>query len=310
MKTAHDGILLTDKCENETSNDVIRKIKQAFGEGKSLKIGHAGTLDPFATGLLIILLGQGTKLSRYVMAGRKRYRATLELGVETNTLDPTGSIVRKSVVPLLSDETIRQKASLFEGEIRQTPPAFSAVKYKGTRSYRLARKGREFVLDERVVTVHSLEIASVDLPLITLQITCSSGTYIRSIAADLGRELGPGAHLKTLRRLGIGSFSVEDAFPSSNLSGKEIKPLLTARRLSLREAIPEMQETEIPSWLTEKVRNGYCPKRDELNLSSIDGDCHAGLLKLVSHGNLVAVLRIHERGGKKNGDIGIERVFS
>ena len=310
MKTVHDGIILTDKCENESSSDVIRKIKYAFGEGKSLKIGHAGTLDPFATGLLIILLGQGTKLSRYVMAGQKSYIATLELGIETDTLDPTGNIVRKSTVSHLSDQTIREKASRFEGDIWQTQPAFSAVKHKGIRSYKLARKGQEMVLKERPVTVHSLEIVSVDLPLITLQIKCSSGTYIRSIAADLGRELGPGAHLKILRRIGIGSFLVQNAFPSCEITGKEIRPLLTAHTISLREAIPEIQETEIPGFLEEKVRNGYCPKWDELDLSSTDGDCHNGLLKLVSDGNLVAVLRIHQRGGNKNGDIGIERVFS
>ncbi len=310
MKTVHDGIILTDKCEKETSNTVIRKIKQAFGEGKSLKIGHAGTLDPFATGLLIILLGQGTKLSRYVMGGQKAYTATLELGIETDTLDPTGNIVRKSIVPYLNDRTIREKASRFEGEIRQTPPAYSAIKYKGIRSYKLARDGRKVDLKERPVTVHSLQVVSVDLPLITLRIRCSSGTYIRSIAADLGRELGPGAHLKALRRTGSGSFSVEKAFPSGEITGKEVRPLLTARTISLREAIPDIQEAEIPGYLAGKVRNGYCPKWDELDLSSADGDCHNGLLKLVSDGNLVAVLRIHQRGGNKNGDIGIERVFS
>ena len=310
MKTVHDGIILTDKCENETSNDVIRRIKHAFGEGKSLKIGHAGTLDPFATGLLIILLGQGTKLSRYVMAGQKTYMATLELGTETDTLDPTGNIVRKSTVPHLSHQVIREKASRFEGEIRQTPPAYSAVKHEGIRAYKLARKGREMVLKERSVTVHSLKIVSVDLPLITLRIRCSSGTYIRSIAADLGRELGPGAHLKTLRRIGIGSFSVESAFPSVEITGKELRPVLMARTVSLREAIPDIRETEIPGPLAGKVRNGYCPKWDELDLASTNEECHDGLLKLVSDGNLVAVLRIHQRGGNKNGDIGIERVFS
>jgi len=310
MTTVHDGIILTDKCENETSNDVVRKIKHAFGVGKSLKTGHAGTLDPFATGLLIILLGQGTKLSRYVMAGQKTYMATMELGVETDTLDPTGAIVRKSAVFPMSDQTIREKASRFQGEIRQTPPSFSAIKHKGIRSYKLAREGQKFELKERLVTIHSLEIVSVELPLITFRITCSSGTYIRSIAADLGRELGPGAHLKILRRTGIGSFSVKEALSSSEITGKETRTLLMARTIPLREAIPDIHETEISGFLAGKVRNGYCPKWDEMDLSSTDGDCHNGLLKLVNDGNLVAVLRIHQGGGNKNGDIGIERVFS
>lgn len=310
MKTVHDGIILTDKCEGESSSDVIRKIKRAFGQGKSLKIGHAGTLDPFATGLLIILLGQGTKLSRYVMAGKKAYDATLELGIETDTLDPTGKIVQKSVVSHLSDQTILKKASRFVGNIRQTPPAYSAVKHNGIRSYKLARKGHKVELKERPVTVHSLDIVSVDLPLITLHIECSSGTYIRSIAADLGKELGPGAHLKSLRRTGVGTFLVDNAFPSREISGKEIGSLLTAGTIALSEAIPDMQKADIPASLAEKVRNGYCPKWDELGISSVDGDCHNEWLKLVNDGNLVAVLRIHQRGGNKNGDIGIERVFS
>ena len=309
MKAAYDGIILTDKCENESSGDVIKKIKRVYGGGKSLKIGHAGTLDPFATGLLIILVGQGTKLSRYVMAGHKAYIATLELGIETDTLDPTGKVVRKSPVPHLSDQTIREKASRFEGDILQTPPAYSAIKQKGVRSYKLARKGIKVELKERPVTVYSLEIASVDLPLITLCVRCSSGTYIRSIASDLGRELGPGAHLKNLRRVGIGSFSVEKAFPSREITGKEIRPLLAADTISLRDAIPEIQEVSISTFLAGKVRNGYCPKWNEMNISPIDGGCHNGWLKLVSDGSLVAVLRIHQRGGNKNGGIGIDRVF-
>ena len=178
-----DGILLVNKIKGETSHDVVKKVKAAFGL-KNCKVGHAGTLDPFATGLLIILLGQGTKLSRFIMSEDKVYRGTMRLGVETDTLDCTGSVVHKVTVSELGIEQIREKARQFVGEIEQLPPVYSAVKYKGTRAYKLARRGEEMSLKKRNVTVYSLRILSVDLPDVTMEVRCSSGTYIRSLAAD------------------------------------------------------------------------------------------------------------------------------
>ena len=197
MGNPREGIILVDKGEGETSFDVVKKIKKALG---IKKVGHAGTLDPFATGLLIVLVGQGTKLAPYLMSGKKTYRGTLRLGVETDTQDPTGHTVSTRPVPEISLEEIRRHALGFTGEIEQVPPAFSAVRHQGKRAYEFARKGIAIDLKKRRVRIHSLEVLGVALPEITFQVVCSGGTYVRTLAADLGKQMGPGAHLRELRR--------------------------------------------------------------------------------------------------------------
>ena len=210
----YDGIILIDKNEGESSFDVVRRLRAKV---KVKKVGHAGTLDPFATGLLIILLGQGTKLSPFLMSGQKRYRATMRLGVETDTLDPTGRVIRTTHVPAFEPEQIKTNALKFVGEIEQVPPIFSAVSYKGNRAYKLARKGIKVELEKRRVRIHSVEIISIDLPEITMEISCSGGTYIRSLASDIGNKLGTGAHLSALRRLSSGPFEVKDALNTKHI---------------------------------------------------------------------------------------------
>ncbi|MDY7037605.1 MAG: tRNA pseudouridine(55) synthase TruB, partial [Thermodesulfobacteriota bacterium] len=211
MGNNHDGILLIDKNEGETSFDIVKRIRQ---NSMVKKAGHAGTLDPFATGLLIVLLGQGTKLTPYFMESEKIYRAIMRLGIETDTQDPTGQVLHSRPVPDFTQGYIKEKAKNFIGEIEQTPPAFSALNYKGKRAYEFARKGIRIDLEKRRVKIHSIEIISINLPDITMEIRCSKGTYIRTLAADMGKRLGPGAHLKALTRLAIGSFRVEDALDS------------------------------------------------------------------------------------------------
>jgi len=309
MEYPIDGILLIDKHEGETSYDVVKGIKHAFNAHKALKVGHAGTLDPFATGLLIILLGQGTKLSNFLMAGEKNYLATIRLGVETDTLDPTGRVVRTSVVPQLTPADIRSKAKAFVGKIEQTPPRFSAVKYKGTRAYKLARKGLDVDLKKRFVTVYSLQILSVQLPDITMKVTCSRGTYIRSLAADMARELGSGGHLSSLRRIAIGSFEVNDALSSSVLSQTGVHSLLRGKIIPLRAAIPGMHEIQVGEPLAKKVRNGYQPTLKELNKGLSVPDCKDGYVKLMSDDDLVAIMKLKENGGIGYERLKIERVF-
>ena len=203
-----------DKEEGESSYGVVRKVKRLLN---IRKVGHAGTLDPFATGLLIVLLGKGTKLSDYVMSESKVYEGVIRLGIETDSFDQTGRVIRTSAVPDLEKRIIQEKANAFVGVIDQVPPPFSALRYKGTRSYKLARKGIKVDLKKRKVTIHFFDVISVNLPDISFKIRCSSGTYIRAVACDLGRVLGPGAHLRSLRRLASGSFDVKDAFNSSDI---------------------------------------------------------------------------------------------
>ena len=264
MKRLDDGLLLVDKGEGETSHGVVKKVRSVLRRGKRYKVGHAGTLDPFATGLLVILLGQGTKLSRFIMAGEKEYLATLELGIETDTLDPTGRVTAIRHVPKLSLDHIRETANRYEGRIRQTPPAYSAVKYQGSRAYALARKGVAFKLKEREVAIHSISIISVDLPDITMRIRCAAGTYIRSLAADLARDLGPGGRLKTLRRLKSGTFDVATAMSSGDILPESHARIFPEMVMPLRKVLPGMGEIELNGRLAEKVRLGYQPVWKEL----------------------------------------------
>ena len=315
MEHAADGIILTDKGHGETSHGVVKKVKALFRGGTPVKVGHAGTLDPFATGLLIILLGQGTKLSQFIMSGEKVYVATVELGVETDTLDPTGKVLKTSRVPELGPEFIRERAERFVGKILQVPPAYSAIRYKGTRAYKLARSGQDIDLKAREVIVHSLHILAIDLPQITMRIRCSSGTYIRSLAADFGRDLGPGGHLRSLRRLKSGPFDVEDALPSSEITEKAREGFLSKRVLTNRDALPDMGEIIINAALAEKVRHGYQPVWEELIASlerkpGIQPDPHNGYIKLISDSKLVAIIKINLENEDSRVRAKLERVFS
>ena len=314
MEHAADGIILTDKGDGETSHGVVKKVKALFRGGTPVKVGHAGTLDPFATGLLIILLGQGTKLSQFIMSGEKVYVATVELGVETDTLDPTGKVLRTSRVPDMSSEFIQERVERFVGKIRQVPPAYSAIRYKGTRAYKLARSGQDVDLKAREVVVYSLHILAVDLPQITMRIRCSSGTYIRSLAADFGRDLGPGGHLRSLRRLKSGPFDVTDALPSSEIAEKG-EGFLSKRVLTIRDALPDMGEIIINPVLAKKIRHGYQPVWEELiagleRKPGIQPDPHNGWIKLISDNKLVAIMKTNLENEDSRVKAKLERVFS
>ncbi len=315
MGHAADGILLTDKGPGETSYGVVKKVKTLFRGSDPVKVGHAGTLDPFATGLLIILLGQGTKLSQFIMSAEKVYLATVELGVETDTLDPTGKVLRTSHVPDLRPEYIRESVDRFVGKIRQVPPAYSAIRHKGTRAYKLARSGQGVDLKAREVTIYSLNILSVNLPQITMRIRCSSGTYIRSLAVDFGRDLGPGGHLQSLRRLKSGPFDVEDALPSSEITDKAREGLLSKKVLTIRDALLDMGEVVINATLAEKVRHGYQPVWEELIVgpkrqTGIHSGLNDGWIKLVSNSKLVAIMKVNLEDEVSRVKTKIERVFS
>ena len=310
MRNPFDGIVLIDKEEGLTSFEVVKKVRAAFGRTRARKVGHAGTLDPFATGLLIVLLGQGTKLSPFIMSEKKVYLGTLLLGVETDTLDPTGKVVSSRAVPDLTMEIIEEAAGRFLGEIEQVPPAYSAVKVEGQRAYKLARQGAEVALKKRKVNIHSLGIVSVDLPRVTLKISCSSGTYIRSLAADLGSALGPGAHLLSLRRLSIGAFRVGDALGSQEIKDLSGASKLEKRVISLSAALPGMGGIEIGEQLAGKVRKGYQPVWKDLCEGRELTGYEEGLVKLVRDGSLVAIVRVNSKKGVGHVSTKVERVFS
>lgn len=207
--TSPVGILLVDKPVGPTSHDIVGHVRKAAG---IRRVGHAGTLDPFASGLLLLLLGTATRLSEYFIGMDKEYEAELRLGIETTTHDPEGEVVSQdSGWEELDLVRVQEALEALKGTISQRPPAYSAKKIQGEAAHRRVRRGEPVELDPVEVHVYSLSVLEMELPNLRLAVRCSSGTYIRALARDLGRSLGVGAHLSTLRRQGIGPFSVESA---------------------------------------------------------------------------------------------------
>jgi tRNA pseudouridine55 synthase len=196
-------VVAIDKPAEWTSFDVVNKLRRLTG---IRKVGHAGTLDPFATGVLLICFASATKQVNKLMELDKEYEGTLELGTETDSHDVTGRIIAQHPVPNLSRAQIEQAVQRYVGEMRQTPPMFSAIKRGGQRLYKLARKGEQIALEPRKVTIYSFEVLEVKLPEIRFKIICSRGTYVRALARDLGNDLGCGAFLKALRRTRVGPY--------------------------------------------------------------------------------------------------------
>lgn len=215
-----DAIVLVDKPAGWTSFDVVAKIRGRIRRGyteqgikptkRQLKVGHAGTLDPFATGLLVVLLGDATKKATEFLKLDKVYEAEIILGKTSTTGDPEGEITAvSSVIP--TTEEVQKVLNTFVGEIRQRPPIYSAIKINGQRAYDLARKGQEAVIPVRIVTIYSIELLEYTYPSIKIRTHVGSGTYIRSLAVDTGRALGTGAYCQALRRTKIADFDIADA---------------------------------------------------------------------------------------------------
>jgi len=203
-----DGALLIDKPAGPTSHDVVDAIRRKFG---IKKVGHCGTLDPNATGLLIIVLGRGTKLSEKLMGDDKVYEGTIKFGVATDSYDADGEVVETKSVPPLTLEQLNEASGAFVGDLMQTPPMVSAIKKDGVPLYKLARKGIEIAREPRLVHIYNFRFTSYEPPLGRFRIACTKGTYVRSIAHELGQKRGCGAHLSALRRVTSGKFDVAEA---------------------------------------------------------------------------------------------------
>jgi len=207
-----NGILLVDKPASWTSHDVVAKVRSLLKKesGQKIKVGHTGTLDPFATGLLILVIGSYTKRAAEFSKMDKTYEAELTLGATSTTGDTEGEITPKSAKKP-TEEQVRAVLSQFEGQIEQTPHTYSAIKIGGQRAYKMARQGKEVKLEPRQVTVYSLEFIDYKYPKLSFTTKVSSGTYIRSLAEDIGKKLGTGAYLSALRRTSVGEYSIIEA---------------------------------------------------------------------------------------------------
>ena len=217
-----EGVLLVDKPTGLTSHDVVDRVRAKV---KMKRVGHAGTLDPNAEGLLIILVGKATKISRYLMSLDKSYEGSLVLGKSTDSHDVEGVVIEEHKVPELTKVEMEQKLSEFHGDQYQIPPMFSAKKVKGVALYKLARKGKEVEREPRFIRVTSIEMLAFESPTVQFRIECSKGTYVRTIAHDLGQKIGCGAYLATLRRTAIARFRIEDAISLKELESTEFGEL-------------------------------------------------------------------------------------
>jgi tRNA pseudouridine55 synthase len=205
-----DGAVLVDKPTGPTSHDVVDAIRRKFG---IKKVGHCGTLDPNATGLLIIVLGKGTKLSEKLMGGDKVYEGAIKFGETTDSYDADGELITSLPVPAMTLAQLNEAAASFQGDQMQMPPMVSAIKKDGVPLYKLARKGIEVERKPRLIRIYSFCFTNYEEPIGHFRIGCTKGTYVRAISHDIGQKIGCGAHLKTLRRLASGSFDVANALP-------------------------------------------------------------------------------------------------
>ena len=248
-----DGALLLDKPVGVSSNAALQRAKKLLG---ATKAGHAGTLDPLASGLLVALFGEATKFAGPLLDADKEYLATLKLGERTTTGDAEGDVVSKKDV---NTDNLPAVLERFRGEIEQVPPMHSALKHKGTPLYRLARRGEEVARPARRVRIFSLELVKLETPVLLIRVVCSKGTYIRVLAEDIGAALGCGAHLSALRRTGSGRFRVEDAL---TLDALEALPVHERRRalLALPELLQGLPRAQLGAAEEARLRQGQALK--------------------------------------------------
>lgn len=272
-----DGLLIVDKPQGKSSHDIVNAIRRMTNQKR---VGHAGTLDPMATGVLVICVGQSVRVSQYLIDHDKVYSARVRLGVETDTYDATGRVLR-SVTVNVSHAQIQTALESFLGKISQSPPSFSAIQIGGVRQYRLARKGEIIELDPRPVEIYSIRLITIVDDQVEFEVACSKGTYIRSLAHDLGAKLGCGAHLVALRRLASGPFKIDEAHTVDELrdafmNGQGQRWLIPLDRAL--EQFGSIQLTDAESKLVSSGRlipNKGIPESTFLRAYSPDGICVA-----------------------------------
>ena len=272
------GFLNVDKPVGMTSHDVVARLRRLAGQKR---VGHGGTLDPAATGVLPVALGEATRLVNYLVDGRKRYTAVIRLGVVTTTDDAEGAVVSEQPLPDLVEPELQALLSTFTGVIEQTPPMYSAIQVGGRRLYDLARQGVSLELEPRQVEIDRLELLDWQPPLLTVDVVCGKGTYIRALARDLGHALDCGAHLYSLRRTAVGPLALATALPLADL---EATPdALPERLLRPETAVAHLPRVDVDAVAEQRLRHGQA-----IHLPHSGGDV---MRAHGTGGDLVALLR-------------------
>lgn len=268
------GVLNVRKEAGWTSHDVVARIRRNL---RGMKLGHAGTLDPAATGVLPLLVGSGTRIAEYLLDWDKRYLAGLRLGETTDTQDATGIVLQRSMTEAVTEGRVREVAAEFVGRIRQIPPMYSAVKVGGVPLYKAARAGRDVERQPREVTVFHLDIVGIQLPDVILRVDCSKGTYIRTLCADIGDKLGVGGHMSTLVRERVGPLKVEQALTVDEVESRLKEGTLAASMLTLDEALIELPACTVGDGTARRVlHGGSVPPSEVLSWDGWPTTVHGG----------------------------------
>jgi len=286
VKDVVSGVLVIDKPVGLTSHDVVQIVRRGTGIRRA---GHTGTLDPRASGVLVVLIGPAVRLSEFVSASDKRYQATIRLGSRTDTYDSEG-IPSEEMPVNVTEEEFLELVKGYEGEIEQVPPPYSAVKVKGKKAYEMAREGEEVDLEPRKIKVYNLDVLEWAPPEVVIDVYCSSGTYVRSLANDIGESLGIGAHLVGLRRTKSGQFSLRDAVALRRLREAFEAGTWAQFLIPAAEALGDWRTIELDGELLEMVRHGH-------RFPAGKGD--TGWARAISEqGDLVALLEVDEETGE------------
>ncbi len=284
-----DAVISINKPRDITSQDAVTRVKRIL---KVKKAGHTGTLDPMATGLMLVCINRATRLASYLSGLDKEYRAVMKLGETTDTQDAYGRVIEKAATAGLGAGVVEETLRSFRGRILQHPPMFSALKHKGRPLYEYARKGIDVERRTREVNIHALDILSIDLPFVTFLVRCSSGTYIRTLCHDAGRKLGTGAHLSGLERTAIGPFKVSDS-----LSFEELKTTGAGKGVyTMDEALSWLPELRINETLVRGVTHGTPVRADIAGGFAGDIKTAPGIRIKSPQGELLAIGRVSDGG--------------
>jgi tRNA pseudouridine55 synthase len=285
---AGDGVLVVDKPTGLSSHDVVQQVKRTLG---AAKVGHSGTLDPSATGVLVVLINGATKLAPYLAEHEKNYRFKLYFGVETDTQDSTGRVVARLRCEPFQEREIKEACAAFIGEIVQTVPRYSAVRLGGQRLYRLARRGVEVTPPQRKVQIKKLTFCELNWPEATFEVTCSKGTYVRSLGVDLARRLDCNGHISQLRRLGSDGFDLKRAVSLKYLEEMVGKAELNRLLITPAEALAGYAGVRVSHLDAKRIRQGGTLDSTQLLGLEPGQDCVAGPLKVLDpDDNLVAMV--------------------
>ncbi|MBW2567912.1 MAG: tRNA pseudouridine(55) synthase TruB [Deltaproteobacteria bacterium] len=291
-----NGVIIVDKPAGITSARVVARVKTLLNVKK---VGHTGTLDPFATGVIVCCINNATKLARFLLHGNKKYKAVLQLGVETDTQDFTGNIISTCDKIEFSNKQLRMAFEKFEGAIKQLPPVYSALKHKGVPLYKLARKGKPVQKPARQIFISSINILETDLPAIRFDVSCSAGTYIRTLCSDIGKVLGCGGHLKELRRIESSGFTIKESLTLPELERLALSNKLSDHIINMTDALQNMPEHIANKALTDKIIHGnIITMLDGIDKHSENKDDFIKVLN--TNKDLIAILNFKKAVNKYN----------